>query len=50
MRAKKAIVLAAGLGKRLRPLDASTPKPLMPIWGESMLARTVAMLRGMGVD
>ena len=50
MRAKKAIVLAAGLGKRLRPLDASTPKPLMPIWGESMLARTVAMLRGMGVE
>lgn len=50
MEVKKAIVLAAGLGKRLRPLDASTPKPLMPIWGESMLARTVEMLRAIGVE
>lgn len=50
MVAKKAIVLAAGLGTRLRPLDATLPKPLMPIWGESMLARTVGMLREAGVE
>ena len=48
--ARKAVVLAAGLGTRLRPLTCATPKPLMPVWGEPMLARIVAMLRGWGVD
>lgn len=47
---KKAVVLAAGLGTRLRPLTCVTPKPLMPVWGESMLARVVAMLRNWGVE
>ena len=50
MNAKKAIVLAAGLGTRLSPFTRSVPKPLMPVWGESMLSRIVAMLRGWGVD
>ena len=48
--AKKAIVLAAGLGTRLRPLTGVTPKPLMPVWGEPMLARIVNLLRSWGVD
>lgn len=48
--AKKAIVLAAGLGTRLRPLTCAVPKPLLPVWGEQMLARIVAMLRDRGVD
>ena len=48
--AKKAIVLAAGLGTRLRPLTCATPKPLMPVWGEPMLARIVSLLRSWGVD
>ena len=48
--AKKAVVLAAGLGTRLRPLTCSVPKPLMPVWGEPMLARIVGMLRGWGVE
>ena len=47
---KKAIVLAAGHGTRLRPFTCATPKPLMPVWGEPMLGRIVAMLRGWGVD
>ena len=47
---RKAIVLAAGLGTRLRPLTCAVPKPLMPVWGEPMLARIVAMLRDWGVD
>ena len=47
---KKAVVLAAGLGTRLRPFTCVTPKPLMPVWGEPMLARIVGMLRGWGVD
>ena len=36
---KKAIVLAAGFGTRLRPLTLSRPKPLLSIMGEPMLAR-----------
>ena len=50
MRTRKAVVLAAGLGTRLRPFTCTTPKPLMPVWGEPMLARVVATLRGWGVD
>ena len=47
---KKAVVLAAGLGTRLRPFTCVTPKPLMPVWGEPMLARIVGMLREWGVE
>ncbi|MBQ6915736.1 MAG: phosphotransferase, partial [Kiritimatiellae bacterium] len=50
MKIKKAIVLAAGHGTRLRPFTCATPKPLMPVWGEPMLGRIVAMLREWGVD
>lgn len=50
MKVQKAIVLAAGLGTRLRPLTCATPKPLLPVWGEPMLARIVAQLREWGVD
>jgi MurNAc alpha-1-phosphate uridylyltransferase len=34
---RKAIVLAAGFGTRLRPLTLSKPKPLLPVMGEPML-------------
>ena len=47
---KKAIVLAAGFGTRLRPFTCATPKPLLPVWGEPMLARIVALLRSHGVE
>ena len=47
---KKAVVLAAGHGTRLRPFTCATPKPLMPVWGEPMLARVVSLLRERGVN
>ena len=50
MKARKAIVLAAGFGTRLRPFTCAVPKPLLPVWGEPMLARIVALLRANGVD
>ncbi len=50
MSVRKAIVLAAGLGTRLRPLTCAIPKPLMPVWGEPMIARIVALLRARGVE
>ena len=47
---RKAVVLAAGLGTRLRPLTLVRPKPLLPIWGVPMLERVVRMLERWGVD
>ncbi|MGD9612204.1 MAG: sugar phosphate nucleotidyltransferase [Kiritimatiellia bacterium] len=47
---RKAFILAAGLGTRLRPLTLDTPKPMLPLWGEPMLARTLAQLAGWGVE
>ena len=47
---RKAVVLAAGHGTRLRPFTCATPKPLMPVWGETMLSRIMKMLRERGVD
>jgi NDP-sugar pyrophosphorylase family protein len=48
--AKKAIVLAAGFGTRLRPFTCGVPKPMLPVWGESMISRVVSALRRMGVE
>jgi mannose-1-phosphate guanylyltransferase len=41
-----ALVLAAGLGARLRPLTASRAKPSLPVAGLSLIARLVTMLSG----
>jgi choline kinase len=45
----KAIILAAGEGKRLRPLTANTPKSLVSIWGESLLVRQLKQLKKFGL-
>lgn len=47
---RKAVVLAAGFGTRLRPFTSAVPKPLLPVWGEPMLARVVDWLRSCGVE
>ena len=47
---KKAVVLAAGLGTRLRPLTLVEPKPLLPVWGMPMLERILRMLEKWGVE
>jgi NDP-sugar pyrophosphorylase family protein len=40
----KAMILAAGEGTRLRPLTLTVPKPMIPIVGVPLLARTIQWL------
>ena len=46
----KAMILAAGLGKRLRPFTANTPKPLFPVAGRPLLDIIIRSLQNAGCE
>ena len=47
---KKAIILAAGFGKRLLPLTKEQPKPLLEVKGKKLLDYSISFLLANGVS
>jgi MurNAc alpha-1-phosphate uridylyltransferase len=45
----KAMILAAGYGKRLRPLTNTTPKPLLVVGGKPLLQHHIERLAAAGI-
>ena len=45
----RALVLAAGMGERLRPLTDVTPKPMLELGGHPLIHYPLAMLRRAGI-
>ena len=41
----KAMILAAGIGKRMRPLTVTVPKPLIEVHGRSMIQLVIENIR-----
>ncbi|HIJ99058.1 TPA: NTP transferase domain-containing protein, partial [archaeon] len=46
----QAVILAGGLGTRLRPLTHTTPKPLVPIKGKPFFDYAIELLKEKGID
>ena len=47
---RTAMIMAAGLGKRMRPLTATRPKPLIEVNGKALLDHVLEKLRSAGVQ
>jgi MurNAc alpha-1-phosphate uridylyltransferase len=50
MSIKKAMILAAGFGKRMLPLTEKTPKPLIKVGPKNLLERSIELLIKIGIE
>jgi MurNAc alpha-1-phosphate uridylyltransferase len=49
-RPRKAMIMAAGRGERMRPLTDVTPKPLLRVHGQPLIERHLVRLVSAGID
>jgi len=50
MKIKKAMILSAGLGTRMKPITLKTPKPLIKIGKKNLLERAINLLVSFGIE
>ena len=50
MKIKKAIILAAGYGKRMLPITNRIPRPLVKINGITLLEKSINFLSSLGIN
>ncbi len=46
----KAVIIAGGLGTRLRPLTYNTPKPIVPVVNRPFIVHQIELLKQHGID
>ncbi len=49
MKINTALILCAGLGKRLNPLTLETPKPLLKLGNKTLLERCINLIKKLGI-